>query len=178
MENIVYKAKGLKKSNFTLQCVLDIVLLIIGIAALFLSQMKHKTTSVSFYTSAGASLGSGDFGGGYVFKEDARNVIFAIGIILIVLAAAFFESVVMQNKSFITLFDNHIEAMQRGAFFIQIKKPVNVTYEKINDVQLIKSENALNTDKVVLYTTIGKYILTINGSDKAYEIIKDKIENK
>ena len=57
MENIVYKAKGLKKSNFTLQCVLDIVLLIIGIAALFFSQMKHKTTSVSFYTSAGASLG-------------------------------------------------------------------------------------------------------------------------
>lgn len=176
MENVLYDAKGLKKSNIIIQCMLDVFLIAIGVAAIFFSQLKHAVNTISFYTSSGQPLDSGNLGGGYFFDEGARKVIITVGIILIIIAVIFFESIIASNKSYITVFDNHVEAMQCAAFFVLIKKPVNVTYNKIRDLQLIKSENALNTDKIVIYTDIGKFVIVVHGCDRAYEIIKNKIE--
>lgn len=176
MGNLLYKAKGLQHMHIAIMSVCNILLLIIGVAAIFFSQMKHTAQSISFSTSSGYSLGSGSFGGGYILKEEARNTILVIGIILIVLSLCFIESLFFSNKSYISVFDNHVEGVQSAAFFIRIKKPVNVTYDKIADIQLIKAANSLSTDKIVLYTkNIGNFIITAKGSEKAYEIIKSKI---
>jgi hypothetical protein len=176
MANLLYKAKGLNKSYNILMCVLDVILLLIGVVAIFVSQMKSESHSVSFTTSSGYSLGSGSFGGGYILKEDARNIIMIIGVVLIILAVAFIESIIFSNKSYLQVFDDHLEGVQYIAFFIRIKKPIDITYDKINDVKYIKATNALNTDKIIIHTDYGKTIILAKNSKLAYDIIKEKIK--
>lgn len=176
MSQILFKSKGVRSSYKKIMLFCDILLLILGIAGIFFSQMKHSTLTVSFSTSSGQSLGSGNFGGGYLLKEDARNTILTISVIFIILAVSFIESIIISDKSYINVFDDHIEAMQYAAFFAIIKRPVNLTYDKINDIQYLKPENAFNTDKIVLYTTLGKYVIVVKDTEEAYRIIKGKIQ--
>lgn len=175
MVNLLYKTKGLRSSHNGIMIFCDIVLLVLGIAGIFVSQMKHAIHTASFRTSSGTVLGSGSFGGGYIFKEEAKNTIIIISVILIVLALLYLEAVIVSNKSYINVFDNHIEAMQCFAFIAIIKKPTNLTYDKIIDVEYIKPSNALNTDKLVLYTNCDKRVIVVKESETAYEIIKSKI---
>lgn len=175
ISQILFKSKGIRSSHKYVMIFLDVILLVIGIAGIFLSQMKRKSYTISSITSSGHSLGSGEFGGGYMFKESFRNTIVIISVILIILAIIFIESIIMSNKSYIKVFDNHIEAMQYAAFFVVIRKPLNLTYDKITDVEYIAPTGTLNTDKIVIYINHGKTVLVVKDTEEAYRIIKNKI---
>lgn len=175
MSSLLFKSKGIRSSHKGVMFVCDIILLICGVAGIFLSQMKHATHKATISTTAGDIISSGDLGGGYVLKENARNIVLIISIILIILALLYLESIIMSNKSYIKVFDNHIEAMQYAAFFVVIRKPLNLTYDKITDVEYIAPTGALNTDKIVIYTTYGKNVIVVKDAEEAYRIIKNRI---
>lgn len=175
MSSLLFKSKGIRGSHKCVMFVCDIILLICGVAGIFLSQMKHATHRATISTTAGNIISSSDLGGGYVLKENARNIVLIISIILIILALLYLESIIMSNKSYIKVFDNHIEAIQYAAFFIIIKKPLNITYDKIKDVEYIAPTGTLNTDKIVIYTNHGKTVLVVKDTEEAYRIIKNKI---
>ncbi|MDD6989478.1 hypothetical protein [Ruminococcus sp.] len=175
MSSLLFKSKGIRSSQKGVMFVCDIILLICGVAGIFLSQMKHATHKATISTTAGNIISSGDLGGGYILKENARNIVLIISIILIILALIYLESIIMSNKSYIKVFDDHIEAMQYAAFLIIIKKPLSITYDKIKDVEYIAPAGAMNTDKIVIYTNNGKSVLVVKDTEEAYQIIKNKI---
>lgn len=175
MSQMLFKSKGIRNSQKGVMFVCDIILLICGIVGIFLLQMKHATHEATISTTAGNIISSGDLGGGYILNENARNIVFIISIILIILALLYFESIIMSNKSYIKVFDDHIEAMQYAAFLIIIKKPLNITYDKIKDVEYNSPTGAINTDKIVIYTNSGKSVLVVKDTEEAYQIIKNKI---
>lgn len=175
MENVLYKAKGLQKSHNTIMTVMIVISAILEIVLMIMSQAKQEALNATVVTSSGYTVSSGTLGGGYVLSEDGRNFMMGIGIVLIVIALLSIETLVLSNKSYITVFDSRVEGMQYAAFIFCVKKPINVAYDKIKDVQYIKAQNALSTDKIVLHTGYDKLIIVVKDCEKAYQIIKEKI---
>lgn len=163
MEELIFKVEGVNKKQRTLLMGLSVFSLIGGIIAFIVSQIKEK----------------GYFIERYVFDKDERQTIIIIGVIAIVIAATCFDGWLYQNKSYIALYENHIECLiYFPVLFFVLKKPLNTSYDKIKDVQFSKAEGFVFTDTIFIITETQKLGAQVNGAEQAYQIIKQKTEAK
>lgn len=175
MEQMLFKAQGVSKKQRIALVICSLIILIGGIFAFPFSQIKKGgyTPSpgggnITYYSYSSSS-------GGYRFDKDERQTIIIIGVILIIFAVMTFEGMLYQNKSYITVYENHVECMAYIAilFFI-FKKPLNTSYDKIKDVQFTRAEGLLLTDTVFIITETQRIGMSVNDAEQAYQIIKQR----
>lgn len=163
MEELIFKAQGINKKQRTLLMVCSLLCLMGGIISFIVSQIKEK----------------GYFIDRYMFDKDERQTIITIGVIAVIIAATSFDGWLYLNKSYIALYENHIECLVYvPILFFVLKKPLNTSYDKIKDVQFSKAEGFVFTDTIFIITETQKMGVQVNGAEQAYQIIKQKTEAK
>ena len=173
-ERLIYKAQGVSKKQTSVLFICCSIMLIIGIATLFLSRMKKS--GWSYQTSGNVTRYNSVRGtGGYVFNSDQRHIVVVIGIFILLFAVMCLESFFISKKSYISVYDNHLEYMAYiPILFFVIPKSFNIPFSMIRNVNYIPAGGMVMTETISIFLESRRIGMSVSGAGQVYRIIKMK----
>ena len=144
----LYESKGLNSKHKMMTALLGVIMIIVGIVLIALSQTDEL--------------------------EESSTLILIFGIGALALSLQLIESVIMGNRSYINVYNDHIEGLQITAFIVVQKKPFNLTYKEISSVELIQN-SPMATPMLTIYTGATKIRCQVEGAREASVLIKERI---